>query len=110
MNDIDSTTGLPELPEGYFWRVFRNGGMFDIYPMVQIRERYKGMFGREKSRPAGIGDTLTTHSYGPRTGESVKENIIRLSESLYEEFQDQCSRAQEPDYSGDYPPKKFDRD
>lgn len=107
MSDIDIETGLPKLPENFFWRVSNSGGIIDVYPMVEIREKYVGFFGREKSRRAGIGDTLVSHTWGPRDGESVRENILYLAEKIVNRFEDQRTQLSEPDYRGDYPPKSL---
>lgn len=89
----DVNTGLPELPEGYFWRV-RIGSMHMTY--VELRK--KSWFGslRVQRRRAryydGDGEVL-----------DPREEIITLAMSIMKEFNDPWT----PFY-GDYPPKKLE--
>lgn len=43
MSDIDPTTGLPELPEGYRWRVHINHSPYEYWPHLSISLEKKGL-------------------------------------------------------------------
>lgn len=87
--DIDESTGLPELPEGYFWRVVNSG---EEYVRVQVRR--KTLFGSKVEGWCPV-----------RKKEANKSTISSAARyALIESKQGTGWRS----YLGDYPPKKLE--
>lgn len=88
--EIDESTGLPELPEGYFWRVTPGSGSRYVY--LQMRKR------------RWLGSKL------------IDDSILRKSEITVELVQRRATKIlldfnPDSDYKkfvGDYPPKKLE--
>lgn len=95
---VDKTTGLPELPEGFFWRVVPKyaeygGGILGV--AVQLIERRKGFLGRTKELVLTESSTIT---------EDVRSNIKGSAQILFEWL----TKSEEFIYFvGDYPPNNI---
>lgn len=89
MTNINEETGLPELPEGYFWRVKESFGQFTNF---QIRKKLL------------FGSVLVTEG----VTESWKLNDLHfrwMANYTYGKFD---LRAGAYKYMGDYPPKRLE--
>lgn len=85
MSNIDKATGLPALPDGYFWRVkkFGSGG----YPLeVQLRSRLLWFSIVEASQLSA----------------SDRGSIMNAARNAHQEWRNRVATL---DYIGDYPPK-----
>lgn len=87
---IDDVTGLPELPEGYFWRI---ANRVSIYIDVEIRKK------------TWIGSKMVTQKVTTISDASARR-IRTLAELAHRDvFGDGASWRQ---ILGDYPPKKLE--
>lgn len=96
MTNIDPATGLPQLPEGYFWRV-RKDTFFRQYSYIEIRKPGR-LFGSK------IVVQATRHT------EDIDEQEIRtFADMLSEELEEKLNPKPrtEKNLFGDYPPKKL---
>lgn len=91
--NIDETTGLPELPEGYFWRIKK-----DIYPFAQVQIRKQGRFFSYKKYSSPLYRSSLEY---PRA-------IVKTAEYAIESWQRQNKILGDNDVYGDYPPKKLE--
>lgn len=88
-HNIDPRTGLPEVPEGYFWRVKPSSGS---YILVELRKK------------TWLGSTCVEWSV-VRKDKASKYEIIFVAHYVMEKW-----HKVEPDLShfyGDYPPKSL---
>lgn len=89
---IDENTGLPELPEGYFWRVKADSAGTRVHRM---RKR--------KLLPA----TSTGSSYiFPHLHGTVEQSIKRAARDVLNDNNNEESLRT---YKGDYPPNKLEK-
>jgi hypothetical protein len=84
----DPTTGLPELPEGFFWRVTDEGK----YSYVKLKKTRKRFWAKT------VADSIM------ETRKVTKELIRSRAWSLLEGFRFEGPDA---DLFGDYPPKSL---
>jgi len=85
MSYIDKATGLPALPDGYFWRVKRFG--VGGYPLeVQLRHRVLFFSTLVASELSGNGRT----------------SIFNAARNAHQQWRYSVATAE---YVGDYPPK-----
>lgn len=93
MTETDISTGLPKLPEGYFWRVRASS-----LQLTYVELRKKTWLGSRQ-----VHRRLT--NYYDKMGNVLdpREEIVTRAVSIMKEFNDPW----EPFY-GDYPPKKLD--
>jgi hypothetical protein len=86
--ETDPTTGLPHLPEGFFWRVVNTGK----YSYVQLKKKRRYMGAKT------VADSII------ETRKLTKQIIRGRAFSIYDGF-----RFEGPDSSlfGDYPPKSL---
>jgi hypothetical protein len=89
---IDKNTGLPELPEGHFWRIVDRHET--IYP-VKLQLRRKTWYG---------STVVATDISG-----SHPEYVLATAESLFSLVEARLSqKARVKALVGDYPPKKLE--
>lgn len=95
MVEIDEATGLPVLPDGYFFRV--KTGTFDIFPWVELRQKL------------WIFSVRIAGKWSASQFSSVEAKISWLAFRLWEDFE-ACRVEVEASIrlSGDYPPKKLE--
>lgn len=114
--EIDPTTGLPTLPEGYFWRVIE-----EEYAHVGIEIRRRRRFGSTV-----VIDMYVWHNWDgahPDSDEPIlvsnvsdkeftPEAILRTAEYLLKKWRARDARALRYQANkallGDYPPKKLE--
>lgn len=108
--NIDVPTGLPELPEGYYWEIRQEpmDFMYDytIYPLtVSVCMRYKSWFRTKVIRAASTkmveGDDIRSFSFVDPT----TENILRYAEKTLTKFERSLATQRA---IGEYPPKKLE--
>lgn len=99
--DIDGTTGLPRLPKGYFWRVNRGGGVYDISPSVELRKRVLSVFSR-RIEVSWIANQLRGSVHDMRLGIRECAEVCAWKFNRAEEAK-AAAREVEHLY-GDYPP------
>lgn len=85
---IDLSTGLPELPEGYFWRVKESFGQFVKF---QIRKKLL------------LGSSLIVESV-TESWELNDGHFRFMAQHTYGKFDGRTGARK---YIGDYPPKKL---
>lgn len=90
---IDPKTGLPELPEGHFWRV-KMGSL----SINHLELRKKAWYGSRKLHDRALFYYDRNKNVLDPAGE-----IERAATSIMNEFIDPWT-----DYYGDYPPKKLE--
>lgn len=94
---LDKSTGLPEVPEGYFWRIKRwNYGHGPYSLRVELRRRLA--FGLS----VAVEDSLSRH-----TEEDILRSanqVLRLSAARIENRRTINERDK---FVGDYPPKSL---
>ena len=86
MTAIDAETGLPKIPEGYFWRVVRAAGWHPVEVQLRYQDelvRYKATFGTEEHVRSTALHIWQDFAEGGRSG--VIDRLV-----------------------GDYPPKKLE--
>lgn len=116
MTEIDSNTGLPKLPEGYFWRVL-NGhevGGLGVYPGIEVQLMKHSMKLHWFKRVPCV--RVMKWAWEPRedlkVGE-VDQAIKKVARTVYKRYKDHLPihdeiNAEIEKYAGDYPPKKFE--
>jgi len=88
---------MPELPEGYFFRVTQEY-TFKIYPVVELHQRKK------RNRSKVIDWEWTAHKF-----DTVEEQIEFLANRLYRKFKERNYReSTKSRLMGDYPPKTLE--
>jgi hypothetical protein len=92
----DPETGLPEVPEGYFWKVEKQYGRM---PYVTLRRRYGKLF--------GLFNTGGSYKVGEKYIVELTEGRIR--EGSYKVFREVFDSSSDH-LLGEYPPKKLGRD
>lgn len=112
---IDKETGLPELPEGYFWRV-ENGfdpGDGGVYPGIEVRLEKRTTKLRWFKR---VPCSRTVENFWRRREDidpgGVAVAIREVAAEIYNESKTYLPIHEEIDaeiesYVGDYPPKKL---
>lgn len=93
--NIDPNTNLPELPEGYFWRITRwtsESSQWDL--QVKIRKRLLGGL-----LSWGVASTLTRSTVW-----SIQQDAKQLADKFHERHNRLPGRKQ---FVGDYPPKRL---
>lgn len=88
---IDESTGLPELPEGYFWRVKESVG---DYLRIQMRRRV--FFWSEVVEWSGVNKNIAS-----------KFEIQMAAKHVLLLVQEKKVDPKWRKYLGDYPPKKL---
>jgi hypothetical protein len=91
--NIDETTGLPELPEGYFWRIKK---FIAPYARVEIRRADK------------FFSTLIESGvlYRAETGDHKK--IVDTAQFALKKWNEYRGLSARESVYGDYPPKKLE--
>lgn len=94
--EISEVTGLPELPEGYFWRVTARynhytGEFAGLYVALMRREK-RWWGGHSEYEIMGDAERL----------EAGRNTVVVTAEAVYRRWQCARERVQ---YVGDYPPK-----
>lgn len=92
---IDAGTGLPELPEGYFWRV--KTGPLGIFPWVELRKKTR--FGSKK---------IDGSWWSGNNFRSIEAEIVYLASRIFEQFEVAQERESKYHLIGDYPPKSIE--
>ena len=96
---IDESTGLPEVPEKYFWRVENGGKRYERYFKVSLcRKRWIG-------RPR-IVEWHFAFKF-PLSG-TAEEDIFRVAERLHVQEFGSGKPDQFEKFYGDYPPKRLE--
>lgn len=107
MSTIDTATGLPELPEGHFWRISEVGGeKYTECVYLDIRRRWSRFHGLLRGSVEIDRCMVAQHEvYGPTLGHAV----ARRAQAMRDEFvKDKLIYLPEiTALVGDYPPKKF---
>lgn len=117
MTKIDETTGLPELPEGYFWRVIDGydvGTGLGTYPGVEVvlmKTTTKLRWFKRVPTNREVG-SCWTHRNDIQPG-GVPDAIKDLAQTVYRRAKSQLPihdevAAEIAQYAGDYPPKKLE--
>jgi hypothetical protein len=93
---LDESTGLPELPEGYFWRVREVGGTkyADSLYVCLMRRRWYGATEVERAMAS------QNSAWGPTMAHALRARAQHVVEDQF--------RTTTPDFAallGDYPPK-----
>lgn len=127
MIDIDETSGLPRLPEGYFWRVgeyyvevreWKPDTNWELERDYQRSYNYSGRvetrevivrpgspFRREKKRKEFRVTNRSVEAYTIYPPDPVtRENVASLCEKALQEWTERENRKK---IYGDYPPKKL---
>jgi hypothetical protein len=91
MSEIDPNTGLPALPEGYFWRVKKSGNK---YGYVRLMLRHKFWFATEQENRIFVLNGYT------------KERLLSDTWAVLREFDFAAAKSYVP-LLGDYPPKSI---
>lgn len=111
--NIDVKTGLPELPEGYYWEI--REGIYRPYDIIynytlrpleiSICMRYKRWLGTKVIRVTSAlmmgGKDMRDHYVEDPT----TENILRYAEKVLTKFEWVCDKQSA---IGEYPPKKLE--
>lgn len=92
MTDEDFETVVPELPEGYFFRVTKS--ILGIYPWVQLRKK--------RRLGSSVEDEIWSSDEFPNIEAEVEHLMIVLSDRLNDRLY-RCSTQTR--LMGDYPPK-----
>lgn len=94
---IDKNTGLPEVPEGYFWRVKKFNYDYSRYTVdVQLRHRIWGGFSTEVANLLAEGNA-----------ESILNAALTVLRMWGREINAQAKRDEREQFIGDYPPKRL---
>lgn len=93
-------TGLPELPDGYFWRVTRVGGK-GYANALYLSIRRKVLFFSVRVEYGMV----RPYSWAP----TVEEGLRKRAKSILEDWQESAiSHPRLDTVLGDYPPKKLE--
>ena len=111
---IDENTGLPELPEGYFWRV-RDGINTgeEICPGVEVAVMKNTTKLRRFKRVPAVQEVTYSYVFRSKmTPGKVDKCIQWLAEELYRQIRNRLPvhdalNEEIASYAGDYPPKKL---
>lgn len=114
---IDETTGLPELPEGYFWRVYGQVDDGDYWYQGQLCITLQEQYMRKRLWRKDVEDTRTIRKafLSKKTYEEVKrqgstdDSIVRgLARGIMLDEKDKLEwETFTKKYVGDYPPNKL---
>lgn len=115
--DINYTTGLPELPEGYWWRVKREDiEHYGSWVSVNIMRRVpKRSFWTDKPHPTKTTTVVFVYSYERwekfASATAPKVRIFEIAAHVLRKAEDRWrteNQADEvTDLLGDYPPKRL---
>lgn len=118
MTDIDVATGLPVVPEGYYWRVAYEDGNYYKYTNVSLMRKAFRRNGKPKRRD----DEVQTCSFEPGPeGRAAKDKgawvswkILESAEYILTIQEDRLQRAEliatMKTYEGNYPPKTLNKE
>lgn len=122
MPEIDETTNLPVVPEGYFWSVNLYWGSYDRIPSVTVSLRKHRRFGSKLVSSLddylAVQDTNNTAyvelirllpgAY-PNAIQKLAEKVLKKNEKQLrdEAYYDSFSAAKKK-LSGEYPPKRLE--
>lgn len=105
MTNIDQTTGLPELPAGYVWKIIQHTWSEDLFPGSSLGKKLKVELWRDN-----------IYSYLPAE-EGVlayanNESIRKAANKILRRFNRELAKRKKRDYlkafTGTYPPKKLE--
>ena len=109
-------TGMPELPDGYFWRVRRWEESFSLTERVSVDIRRKRLFGSEyiyglplefKNKPEV--PTGKVGGWKPIHAPLTDENVLYTAQVVLENWNRRKAKAAtEKRLLGDYPPNKLE--
>lgn len=115
---IDPQTNMPELPEGYFWRVVHDE--YDHYMHVRLMREPRKHTNSRFLRYWFEAYTAQTVDYLgfdveelDHLNDEIVKNIImkcaiRLKERYDKDLRLKAAQSMLESYAGDYPPKKLD--
>lgn len=96
--NIDPDTNLPQLPEGYFWRVRNADSMGDV--KVSLRKRMA-----LGSRSVGHGYAFgRLYSHCGITAEKIQQAAVLIYLEWEQKGEDRIAYNE---FAGDYPPKRL---
>jgi hypothetical protein len=130
MSEIDPITGMPEVPPGYFWRVWvGQDNSFNYYDTisVQLRKHEPRWWSKNRSVLVSCKEAWARSSnetegpihgyprYWPMDPDTIHENIRRFAFDVYAQHEEELiyhqrwteSKAKLKAIVGDYPPKKL---
>lgn len=106
------STGMPELPKGYFWRVRVKEEYFSLPERVFVDIRRKRLFGSEyvtgrllhhKTTPEGI------YSAKGLAAPLTDENVLHTAQLALKQWERKKAKAEtEKRLLGDYPPNRLE--
>lgn len=94
--EIDPNTGLPEVPEGFFFRVAKTG--FG-YWQVQLRRRRRGWFSKNEESATHVNERPINRRW-----------ILDGAAYVITKYRERDPRKSDATLLGDYPPKKLTDD
>lgn len=96
MSDNDQNTGLPQLPEGWFYRIKKwNYHLSECTLMVEVRE------------PRRFGSRLLGQSIARHTDRGVWQGAEFALQDAQRKARSRRTISARNQYLGDYPPKKL---
>ena len=116
LHPVDPETGMPALPEGYFWRVYKEFGSNYVglyYNDVQVSE-YEGLFYFITKKKTVKTKTKVRKIEDYHINKSVSDPVAGITEAatwLLRMLPDHLKKEVNPvsyaAYYGDYPPKNL---
>lgn len=109
--EITTPTGLPELPEGYYWRVFKDkyhDGDYFVAVMRQKTYLWLKIIPRTVEERVMYSRMVDDRGLGIYGGALSKKNIISTCNYLVRRMEETLQRQKaEEEFLGDYPPKSL---
>lgn len=104
---IDKTTGLPEVPEGHFWRIHQDGTWG--YLCLCLKERQPRWY--NKNRAVTVDSRWLDHGALDESDDPksyIRAEAVKLLEGVEANLKRAKRRKAIADLLGDYPPKSLD--
>ena len=113
--EIDEKTGLPELPEGYFWRVVdgHETGSLGTYPGIEMHiMKHSTKLHWFKRVPCVVSIGFLWKPREDMTEDSVRLDVVWMAKNVYDRYKSELPihnevQAAIEKYVGDYPPKNI---
>jgi hypothetical protein len=113
LSEIDPNTGLPLVPEDYFWRVLDKHWEWNakippkvnLMRHVELKHTHRGRHWWQPSYVVDESYDQVAYSQRTKDGKLTKETILDAAEEIMQWWADAKARQK---LVGDYPPKKLE--